>query len=132
MILDGFLDTVRLLLVDEAVVDAFMREFAGTDVTFPKTRKGASFARLVQAVGAIAAERLCTHFAAEVHYVPRNRADELERRDHEIRARIAAGESAADIARHYVRLVPMTARHVKRIVNGNRGGKRRARVAELA
>lgn len=133
MILDGFLDTVRDLLDDDSLYRGFVSELAGTNVTFPRGREGALFARLVRAVGVGAAERLCAHFAPERIYVPRNSTEELDRRDAEIRARAAAGESAAEIAKTYVRTVPMTQRQILRIISGNRSPRRAARrMAELA
>ena len=94
----------------------FMALFAGTSVTFPKTPRGPFFAQLARALGNEAAERLRLRYAGEAIYVPRNANEERARRNAEIAARIAAGESPAYVARTYRAMASLSERHIRRIV----------------
>jgi hypothetical protein len=109
------LDEIELLVGCEKRM-RFMALFAGTDVTFPKQPRGPFFEQLSRALGADAAERLRLRYAGERIYIPRNEADERARRNAEIAARIAAGESPAYVARTYRVMSTLSARHIRRIV----------------
>lgn len=111
------LDDLRLILAPDELA-RFLTVFAGNDFRFEKTAGGASFAQLERVVGADAAERLRMHFAGERVYIPRNRAEERARRDDEIRARLAAGESPASIARSYRVVTTLSERWVRQIAAG--------------
>lgn len=101
-----------------AATQRFLDVFAATSVTFPKTGQSPFFTELIRVVGADAAERLRLHFAGETVYVPRNAADERERRYGEIRARLASGESPDAIARSYRVVTRLSVRTVQRIAAG--------------
>lgn len=113
MILDELQD-----LLGVVAAQRFIDVFAATVVTVPKHPTGAFFGRLVQLAGPEAAERLRLRFAGETIYVPLNVADERKRRDDEIAARLAAGESPAAIARSYRTMTRLSIRHVQRIAAG--------------
>lgn len=102
-------------ILGETAAQRFVDVFAATAVTFPKSPSGPFFARLVHLAGQDAAERLRLRFAGETIYVPRNATDERKRRDSEISARLAAGESPAAIARSYRTVTRLSVRHVQRI-----------------
>ena len=109
------LDEIELLVGCEKRM-RFMALFAGTDVTFPKKPRGPFFDQLSRALGADAAERLRMRYSGERMYIPRNEAEERARRNAEIAARIAAGESPAYVARTYRVMSTISARHIRRIV----------------
>ena len=67
-------------------------------------------------VAAQAARALRDRYFGETVYVPRNAAEERARRDEEIVARVASGESAAAVARSYRVVSTLSERHVRRIV----------------
>lgn len=103
-------EIVRIL--GESTATRLFAVFAGTTVTFPLSRAGPSFVALSKVIGPGASERLCERFGGEQVYVPRNTAADRDRRNEEIAARVAAGDSYEAIARTY----GTTAINVRRIV----------------
>jgi hypothetical protein len=110
MILDELRD-----LIGVGAALRFVHVFEGTDVQFPKAPHGPFFAELTRVLGPVDAERVRQRFAGSMVYIPRDARDERERRDREIEARLASGESPAAIARSYRIVSKLSARSVRRI-----------------
>jgi hypothetical protein len=108
------IDELRELL-GEALLQRFLTIFGGTPVTFSKRGKGAPFEQIARVIGEDAARGVCRRFAGQKLYIPRSIREERERRNAEIAARLAAGESPNVIARSYRTVQTITARHVRRI-----------------
>lgn len=113
----SIIDELRELL-GEALLRRFLAVFARTVVTVPKSPRGPFFTELVRVLGAEAAERFRGRFAGSQLYIPFNAAEERERRNAEIVARVAAGESLQSIARSYRSVTSISVRHVRRIATG--------------
>jgi hypothetical protein len=108
------LDALARLLGPPHVRAAFFAVYAGRQVRFSKVR-GRAPAVLVRIVGADAAERLRAEFAGRWLYVPLGVAAERRARDEEIRARLDAGDSPADVARSHRVVCRLSEAHVRRI-----------------
>jgi hypothetical protein len=113
----SFLDELRSILGEDNA-QRFLAVFARTDVNVPKLQRGPFFAELQRVVGEEPAERFRKHFAGQTLYVPRNVFEERERRNAEIVARYAAGESLHAIARSYRSITSLSVRQVRRIATG--------------
>jgi hypothetical protein len=107
-------DEIAAALSEPALRARFLSVFAGQRLRFPKTHGGAP-AEVVRVLGVDAAERLRWHFAGRTLYVPIGAAAERARRDLTIRARLAAGESPAAIARSWRGVYRLSEAAVRRI-----------------
>jgi hypothetical protein len=94
------LDELRIVLGD-TLAPRFLAVFARTHVNVPKAARGSFFAELERVIGTEAAERFVRHFAGQPLYIPGDAAEERERRNAEIVARVSSGESFRSIARSY-------------------------------
>lgn len=108
-------------ILGDALLARFLAVFAGTSVTVSKSPAGAVFAELERVIGTAAAERVRQRFAGAQIYVPLNVSEERQKRNVEIAARIASGESLKSIARSY-RNPNITVRHLRRIARAMKCG----------
>lgn len=115
------MDKVVILstLADYIGEDAAARLVAtlgGCQIKIPKRHRGVWWDRLVRAIGVRGAEDLCTAFAGESLYIPRNDAGERAARRQAVLDALAAGMTFAEIARRMEFRVRYSERGLRKLV----------------
>jgi hypothetical protein len=112
-------DSIASLLGDQAW-QRLVAAFGGTTITLPKKQleSSQSFTELKRVLGCDLAERLRLRHAGEKLYIPMGIGNDRIRRDAEIAARLALGESPSSIARSFRVVTRISVRQVLRIAAG--------------
>ena len=104
--------------IGDAAASRLCAALGGCQVKIPKRRDGVWWDRLVAAIGPRDAEELCTAFAGESLYIPRNAADERAARRQAVLDGLAAGMTFAEIARSLEFRVRYSERGLRKLVAG--------------
>lgn len=104
--------------IGEDAATRLVAALGGCQIKIPKWHRGVWWDRLVRAIGVRGAKELCTAFAGESLYIPRNAADERAARRQAVLDALAAGMTFAEIARRMEFRVRYSERGLRKLVAG--------------
>lgn len=94
----GNLETLRQLLGDDCTIKLQL-VFGGREIFIPCSKKGTSYERIVQVIGAKCASLFVDHFKGDQIYIPTNDRDNIRALHSEIKHRHDRGENINIIAK---------------------------------